>query len=39
MPVSFAIIYLLIRLIDERIQRSKADRYANKIIGGMKHEH
>lgn len=32
MPLSFAIIYLLICLIDERIQRRNADNYANKII-------
>lgn len=32
MPLSFAIIYFLIRLIDERVQRSNADNYANKII-------
>ncbi len=32
MPLSFAIIYFLIRLIYEKIQRKNADNYANKII-------
>ena len=32
MPVSFAIIYLLIRLTTEKIMQAKANRYAKKIL-------